>query len=248
MATFVLVHGAWHGGWCWWKVAPLLRAAGHTVHTPTLTGLGERAHLGTPQTDLDTHIQDVVNLLEYEELNDVILVGHSYAGMVIPGVADRATGRLAHLVHFDGYTPANGQSVMDIIATATQASRVAAHSHGDSWRIPPPDPAAWGITDEPDLRRLRAHLVGQPLGTCVQPLRLVRPAGADLPRTYIYCAGKATPDSFDAAAARLRDDPTWRYRELPTGHEAMITMPHELADLLLEIATLSQRTPNAASR
>ena len=238
MATFVLVHGAWHGGWCWWKVAPLLRAAGHEVYTTTLTGLGERAHLGTPQTDLDTHIQDVVGVLECEELVGVVLVGHSYAGMVITGVADRAPGRLAHLVHLDAYVPAVGQAVVDIFPAGAQRWPAEADAHGDGWRFPPPDPAGWRITDDADLRRLRTHLVAHPLASVLQPLRLTRPPGAGLPRTYIYCAEKAAPDSFTAAAARVRTDPAWRYRELPTGHEAMITMPRETADLLLEVVAL----------
>ena len=238
MATFVLVSGGWHGGWCWWKVAPLLRAAGHEVYTPTLTGLGERVHLGTPETDLDTHIQDVVGLLECEELTGVILVGHSYAGMVIPGVADRVTARLRHLVYLDAFVPAAGQSGVDLLPGAEARFRAAADAHGDGWLVPPPDPAGWGITDEADLRRMRAHLVGHPLATILQPLRLAQPAGAGLPRTYIYCAEKAAPDASTAIAARLRDDPTWRYRELSTGHEAMITMPRELADVLMEVAAL----------
>ena len=105
MATFVLVHGAWHGGWCWKKVAPLLRSAGHEVYTPTLTGLGERDHLLTRDIGLDTHIQDIVNVLEYEELTQVVLVGHSYGGMVVTGVAERAHERLRQLVYLDAATP-----------------------------------------------------------------------------------------------------------------------------------------------
>src|SRR5437660_801825 len=110
MATFVLVHGAWHGGWCWRKLMPLLRSAGHAVWTPTLTGLGERAHLGNPDVGLSTHVQDVVNVLEYEDLSNVVLVGHSYGGMVITGVAHQMPGRLAHLVYLDAFVPKDGQS------------------------------------------------------------------------------------------------------------------------------------------
>lgn len=239
MATFVLVPGGWHGGWCWWKVVPLLRRAGHDVYTPSLTGLGERSHLGSPATDLDTHIRDVVNVLAYEELVGAILVGHSYAGLVITGVADRAAARLRHLVYLDACVPADGQAAMDVYPGAASAFRAAAEAHGAGWRIPPPDPASWGIADAGDLRRLRAHLVVQSLGTALQPLRLAHPAGAGLPRTYIACTNKAAPDSAAATAARLRDDPAWRYRELPTGHEAMITLPCELGDLLLEVAAMA---------
>jgi pimeloyl-ACP methyl ester carboxylesterase len=238
MATFVLVHGAWHGGWCWWKVTPLLRAAGHEVYPVTLTGLGERAHLGTPETDLDTHIEDVRGVLRCEGLSDVVLVGHSYAGMVIAGVADRAPELVRHLVYLDAYDPAPGQAVVDIFPAGRERWPAAAAAHGTTWRIPPPDPAAWGITNEGDLRRMRALLIGHPIATAFQPLRLLRPAGAGRPRTYIYCADKPTGDSFTAIAARVREDPAWRYRELPTGHEAMITMPRETTALLLEIAAL----------
>jgi pimeloyl-ACP methyl ester carboxylesterase len=112
MATHVLVHGAWHGGWCWRKVTPLLRAAGHEVYTPTLTGLGERVHLGGPHIDLEMHIQDIVNVLEYGDLRDVILTGHSYGGMVITGVAERAADRLSHLIYLDAFVPSNGESLL----------------------------------------------------------------------------------------------------------------------------------------
>jgi pimeloyl-ACP methyl ester carboxylesterase len=240
MATFVLVPGSWHGGWCWWKVAPLLRAAGHTVYPVTLTGLGERTHLATPQTGLDTHILDVVNLLAYEELTGVVLVGHSYGGMVITGVADRAAARLRHLVYLDALVPAAGQAAVDLLPGAAQHWRATAAA-SDGWRFPPADPARWGITAADDLRRLRAHLVGHPLAAMEQPVQLAQPAGAGLPRTYLHCIGKAGPDAFAATAARVRADPTWRYRALPTGHEAMVTMPRELTALLCEAADCSWR-------
>ena len=154
MATFVLVHGAWHGGWCWKKVTPLLRAAGHEVYTPTLTGLGERAHLLTREVDLDTHIRDIINVLEYEELRDVILVGHSYAGMVIAGVADRVPARLAHLVYLDAFVPRDGQASLSLSPPELEAHlRAQALAEGDGWRVPAP-PAAWyGVT-----RRGRSRL------------------------------------------------------------------------------------------
>jgi len=228
VATFVLVHGGWHGGWCWWKVAPLLRQAGHEVYTPTLTGLGERTHLATRETNLDTHITDIVNVLEYEELTNVILLGHSYSGMVITGVADRVPHRLAHLVHLDAFAPTSGQSAMGILEPPRELS--------DNWLIQPSDPTVWGITDPEDLRRVRAHIVGHPLATGLQALHLTRPAGAGLPRTYIYCTAN---NDFTDLAARLRTDTTWRYREIDTGHDAMITQPRETADLLLEIAALA---------
>ena len=133
MATFVLVHGAWAGGWYWKRVRPLLTAAGHDVFTPTLTGLGERAHLATPDIGLETHIRDVLGVLTYEDLSDVVLVGHSCGGIVITGVAERAPGRLAHLVYLDAYVPADGQSFLDLLVSPERAAmfREQARTEGD---------------------------------------------------------------------------------------------------------------------
>ena len=144
MATFVLVHGAWHGGWCWRKLTPLLRAAGQEVFTPTLTGLGERAHLGSPDVGLGTHVRDVAQVLWYEDLADVVLVGHSYGGLVIGGVADQVPERLRHLVYLDAFVPEHGQSMLDLgppeRRPAMQA-RVAAE--GDGWQLPSLQPVPW---------------------------------------------------------------------------------------------------------
>jgi hypothetical protein len=160
--------------------------------------------------------------------------------MILTGVADRMADRLRHLVYLDAFVPADGDWMTKLLSTPVieQRFREAAVAHGDGWRVPPPDPADLGITDEDDLRRMRAHLVAHPLQSALQPLRLVHPAGAGLPRTFIYCAAKAAPDSFTAPAARVRDDPSWRYRELAAGHHSFVTQPRETTDLLLEVATL----------
>ena len=159
MATFVLVHGAWHGGWCWKRVTPLLRAAGHEVYAPTLTGLGERAHLLSRDVNLDTHIHDVVNLLDCEELTDVVLVGHSYAGIVIAGVATQRPGRVAHLVYLDAFVVRDGQSLEDLHTPEAVAGRQArVLAEGEGWRLPPPATVAlrrhrrgrWGLARVPD--------------------------------------------------------------------------------------------------
>ena len=164
MATFVLVHGGWAGGWQWREVASLLRAAGHEVFTPTLTGLGERVHLASPDVGLDTHIQDILMVLAYEELRDVILVGYSYSGMVITGVAERAPERLAHLVYLDAYVPRDGESLLDMLGPDAAAFiEQAAQAHGDGWRIP---------HDPPDAPRRTPH----PLKTGQQPVSLTNPA------------------------------------------------------------------------
>jgi pimeloyl-ACP methyl ester carboxylesterase len=235
LATFVLVHGAWHGGWCWKRVTPLLRAAGHEVYAPTLTGLGERAHLLSRDVNLDTHIADIVNILDYEELTDVILVGHSYAGIVIAGVAAKRPERLAHLVYLDAFVASDGQCLLDLhTPESTTAIQARVLAEGEGWRLPPAPGARFGVADEIDGAWLASRLGPQPYATFTQPLCL----GAAPPpaATYILCT---EPGGFRRHAERVRDAPGWRYRELATGHDAMVTQPRELTDLLLEVAALA---------
>jgi pimeloyl-ACP methyl ester carboxylesterase len=233
MAAYVLIHGAWHGGWCWARVAPLLRAAGHEVYTPTLTGLGERAHLLSPSVGLETHVEDVLGVLHYEDLRNVVLVGHSYGGMVITGVAEQAADRLAHLVYLDAFIPGDGQSLFDLMpADRVAAYRGLAASAGEGWRIPAPPVERYGVTAEADLQWAGPRVGPHPLLTMEQPVRCSTGAGAALPKTYIYCAEFA---AFAPFAEQAQADPAWRYHELPTGHDAMVTMPRQLADLLCEI-------------
>jgi pimeloyl-ACP methyl ester carboxylesterase len=240
MTTYVLVHGAWHGGWCWQRVARLLRATGHDVFTPTLTGLGERAHLLGPEITLDTHIQDILGVLYYEDLYDVVLVGHSYAGMVITGVAEQAAERLGHLVYLDAFVPSNGQALSDfappeIVALFHEGARTEGNGYGV-----PPLPGTFGVTDEADLAWVSPRLGLHPLQTKLDPVQVSNPLAERLPRTYIYCADPAVPPGvarpFTPFAARLRADPDWCYAELATGHSAMITAPEELSRLLLDAA------------
>lgn len=233
--TFVLVHGGWHGGWSWNRVSPLLRAAGHDVWVPTLTGLADRAHLLTAATDLETHIQDIVGLLEYEELERVVLVGYSYAGMVITGVAALAPQRLSHLVDLDAFVPTEGDTLLGLLPPDRQAFyREQAATRGDGWRVPPPPVAALGVTDLVDLAWLEAKLTDQPLRSFEQPL--ARNAPAALPRTYIHCIEGPIAASFAPFAARAQAESDWRYHELATGHDAMILAPEALADVLLGVA------------
>jgi pimeloyl-ACP methyl ester carboxylesterase len=245
IATFVLVHGGWLGGWCWQRLTPLLREAGQNVFAPTLTGLGERAHLASPQINLSTHIQDIVNVLTYEDLHDVILVGHSSTGMVISGGAEHVAERLAHLVYLDAYVPADGQALVDIQGPVAR-ERMAAHARaeGDGWRLPtfrgPWEPCLrehWLITNDADIQWIVPRLTPHLYPTLTEPVRLVNPVAAALPRTYIRCPQGLPNPVFDQAAdAAQRQGSTWRYRELQTAHMAMVTLPRELADLLLEIA------------
>jgi pimeloyl-ACP methyl ester carboxylesterase len=228
--TFVLVHGAWHGGWCWIKVTRLLTDAAHVVYTPTLTGLGERAHLARPEVDLETHVQDVLAVLETEELRNVVLVGHSYGGMVISGVAARARNRIERLVYLDAFVPDAGQSIFSLMPPERADAMRKAAAEGEGWRIPPFPPARFGVTSQRDTDWLLRRLVPQPLQTFEQPVAAV-PA-ADAARTYLYCS-KPAMGTFDRFAERLRDDRKWKFHDVKTGHDAMVTAPGEIAKILM---------------
>jgi pimeloyl-ACP methyl ester carboxylesterase len=231
-STYVLVHGAWHGGWCWKKVVPALRAAGHEVYTPTLTGLGERAHLANPAIDLATHISDVVNLLEAEELAKVVLVGHSYGGMVVTGVADRAGSRLRRVVYLDAFLPEDGKSLLDYL----HPDRRAIINQGQMGGFVDPLPLKiFGVTDPQDVAWVARHEMHQSYRTFSQPIHFTGNGGAGLPRTFVYCTNPPT-GSFDQFAARLRDNPDWKFYELKTGHDCMITDPRNVIRILLENA------------
>jgi pimeloyl-ACP methyl ester carboxylesterase len=192
MATFVIVHGAWSGGHAWRWVRPLLRSGGHEVFTPALTGLGERSHLASAQADLETHVRDVIGVLEYEDLGEVVLVGHSYGGMVITGVTDRVPERLAQLVYLDAEVPMDGQSELDVLPPEERAGyEEAARSKGQGWRIPPPLPEPLPDDLDPTVRWVMVRMVPQPLATFAQPLRLTNPAAPEVSRAYVLCtAGK----------------------------------------------------------
>jgi pimeloyl-ACP methyl ester carboxylesterase len=235
MVTFVLVHGAWHGGWCWKKVAPLLRAAGHEVYTPTLTGLGERVHLASPKVDLTTHIQDVANVLDYEDLHGVVLVGHSYGGIVIAGVAERMPSRVGHLVYLDAAVPHNGEAYLDLLPNLRAPIEEQSRLNGDGWRVPPPtEPVVQSWAGTADLPWMMAHLTPHPLKTVQQPVHLTSPSLPGIPATYIQCTDPAT--AVLAESVGRANESGWTYRKLATGHDAMVTLPRELADLFLAVA------------
>jgi pimeloyl-ACP methyl ester carboxylesterase len=235
MATFVIVHGAWSGAHAWRWVRPLLRGDAHEVFTPSLTGLGERAHLASPEVDLETHVRDVVGTMEFEDLRDVILVGHSYGGAVITGVADRLPGRIAQLVYLDAEVPRDGEAEMDLLPPAERSAyEDAATQHGEGWRIPPPlpDPLPPGL--DSDLQWAMSRMVPQPLRTFTQPLRLTA-AEPPFPRTYVLHTegkeGQEVPDHVQ----RVRATADWRFVEFAAGHGAHVTAPKQLANLLIEL-------------
>ncbi len=247
MATFVLVHGGWHGGWCGQKVIPFLEAAGHEVYAPTLTGLAERASELSPDVGLDTHIKDIVGELQEKNLHGVILVGHSYGAMVITGVVDQVPERIAHLVYLDTFVPRDGESMADSSPIVIRLLRKQAQAHGDGWRVD--SHGTYGVTTEPDRSWVLSKVTPQPLKTLEQPLHLKNPAiVSEKPRTHISCTGRGFFSSFMQPLQVYRTIPYlrgrralapteagWHLRQLPTDHDAMITMPRELADLLLEV-------------
>ena len=237
MATYVLVHGGAHGGWCYGPVARILRSAGHEVHAPTLTGLGDRSHLLRPGIDLDTHIADIVAVLGYEDLRDVILVGHSYGGMVITGVADRAPDRVGHLVYLDAATPVNGQSLVDIAGPLMRAARAQGRvvDGVELVLFPGTEPLPhYGVTDPDDIAWMDERLTPHPWKCFEQPLRLTNEAALwAIPQSHIVCTSTlATRDPARMEAARAAR----RLWDVDTGHDLMITEPETVAALLLKVA------------
>jgi pimeloyl-ACP methyl ester carboxylesterase len=243
MATFVVVHGAWGGAWSWNKfVVPMLRERGQTVYAVTLTGLGERSHLASPEVSLDTHIQDVVNVLFYEDLSDVVLVGHSYGGYVITGAADRAPERLQQLVYLDAATPADGDSSADNFAGRRQQLEEQARQSGDGWKVAP---GAVPLDQGAEITRWATpRRSPMPIKTMTTPLRLTR-GETHLPRAFVYCTiGKEPGSPQWTRAERIRSDPRWRFFELNTGHNLHYTAPEETVEVLLQLA----KAPVAAAR
>jgi len=233
----VLVHGAWAGAWCWKRVLAPLRSAGHEVHAVTLTGVGERAHLLSREVSLATHIDDVLGLVEAEELADVVLVGHSYGGVVVTGAADallaRGPGRLRQLVYVDAVVARPGESWSSTHTPETIAARArAAQESSGGLAMPPPDPAAFGLEGE-DARWVRRRQTPHPFRTYQEPLRFDAARVAALPRCFIDCKAPALA-TIAAARERVRAEPGWRVVELATGHDPMVSLPERFVAVLLE--------------
>lgn len=226
MSTYVLVHGAWHGSWCWKRVRKALQALGHDVFTPTLTGVGDRAHLLSPTVDLDTHITDVVNLIKWEELYDVVLCGHSYGGCVISGVADRIPDRIAALVYLDAFVLESGQSLHDTLPAAMRDSQLQqAAETGDGWMVPPIPAEAFHLNPS-DLDWVNWQCNMQPLATFQQPLHLNGNSARIENVTFILAAGWSPspfPHFYDVAKSK-----GWKTVTLDCGHDVMLDLPEEL--------------------
>jgi pimeloyl-ACP methyl ester carboxylesterase len=229
--TFLVCHGAWSAGWAWKKMHPLMQAAGHRLFTPTYTGLGERAHLAGPSIDLESHIQDVLNVIKYEDLRDIVLLGHSYGGMVATGVADRARDRVTQLIYLDAFVPRDGQSLLDLNEPARQRMRELARI-GDGWRVPPnPTPPD---TPQADVEWLTERRVDMPI-KCFETKLKLQNGELALPRSYIYAKHITPADTFGQFTARARSEPGWRYYEIDASHSPNVTAPEALMALLEKI-------------
>ena len=232
MATFVLVHGAWHGAWCWRRVTRLLAARQHEIFTPTLTGLAERSHLLRPDIDLDTHVMDVVNVMRWQELADVVLVGHSYGGMVVSGVAEKMEKSIASLVMLDAFFPENGQSLVDVHVAQVRDPILAAERAGAP--VIPPRPAATFNVNEKDSASVDAQCTPQPIKCFTQKVTLTGARERAAKKAYIRASGyPSLPFDHGLATARGKG---WRVYEVPCGHDVMLDMPERLAEILHEVA------------
>jgi pimeloyl-ACP methyl ester carboxylesterase len=250
MAAYVLVSGGWLGGWCWQRVVRRLREEGRDAYPITLTGLGERVHLASPEVDLETHITDVVNLVEFEDLRDVVLLGHSYGGLVVTGAADRIPGRISQLVYLDTVPLPDGGSLIEKFPRdLRKRTERQVEELGKGWKFPVPPPeeladmASLEGVDEDHLRLLYSRATPQPFGTYTQPMRLENPNREGLPKLGILCSLSLDRVEEMVAAGkhsfREMAGPNWRFAELSTGHYPMFSRPDDLAKVLLDLPSAS---------
>ena len=231
--TFVLVHGAWHGGWCWRRVADQLERKGHKVFTPTMTGLGERSHLLDPKINLATHFTDILNVIKWEGLSDIVLVGHSYGGVIISGVAEQAHDKIASIVFLDAFVPENGDSLAEKASQPVREAITALIQKGET--AMKPVPAAVFRVNEKDRAWVDAMCTLHPLATLTD--KSVITGGRDKIAKRAYVRAKGYPSvPFDAAQEKLKATAGWRVYEMPCGHDAMVDMPDRLTEILLEVA------------
>ena len=221
-ATFVLVHGSWHGGWCWRRVSDALTANGHRVFTPTMTGLGERAHLMSADITLATHLTDIVNVVKFEDLNNIVLCGHSYGGMVVTGVAEQIADRISSIVYLDAYIPDDGQSMGEISTL----------HHAPGLSTPAPPAAAFKV-NAADQDWVNSHLTPQPNGVYAQKLHVTGAYGRIARRAYARTTLYNSP-TFKANYDRLSATPGWRTYEIDSGHDAMVDRPQDVVRILQE--------------
>jgi len=239
--TFVLVHGAWHGGWCWRRAADVLTARGHRVFAPSLTGLGDRAHLFAKDISMQTHVEDILSLVEAEELGDFVLVGHSYGGFVISGVADTLRERVSHYIYLDGCVPPDMSTGASfswagfIPPEAREARLKSVREEGKGLALPPPPPSAFAVTVPADVAWLQRRMRPMPAATFTGTFTFKNSGSNGLKRTYI---ASTNPSYALLAATRnlVQGDKTWSFTTLETGHDSMVTAPDALAALLMAVA------------
>jgi pimeloyl-ACP methyl ester carboxylesterase len=230
--TFVLVHGAWHGGWCWRRVTDRLERAGHKVYAPSLTGLADRSHLMSKDINLDTHITDIVNLVKWKDLTDVCLVAHSYGGWPVSGAIEQALDRIASVVFVDAFLPEDGQRGFDFASEFSRKALLEAVAKGEAGR--PAPKAEMFKVNEADRAWVDSKLTPQPNGVALQPIRLTGAREKVVRKAYIRAPLYPQP-AFDAAYARTKADPTWRTYEVDGGHDVMVDRPDRLTEILLEV-------------
>ena len=228
--VFVLVHGAWHGGWCWRRVADLLEASGHKVYTPTLTGLADRSHLLSSGLTLDTHVTDIANIISWESLSNVVICGHSYAGFVVSGVVERLPTSISAVALVDAYVPSDGQSMFDVATPSSRASLEAALKSGDSVR-PTPAAASFNV-NERDRAWVDAKLTPQPVAVQLQKLRVTGALERVQRKAYVRAMGYPNP-TFDNVLAMVKARTGWQTHEVNSGHDVMIDQPAALAKILM---------------
>ena len=233
--TYVLIHGAWHGGWCWQRVADRLRTRGHAVFTPTLTGLGERAHLLHPDIDLSLHVADVLGAIRCERLSDIVLVGHSYGGCVISGVAEAVANKIRSIVFLDAFIPNNGESLFDVVQPTVKEVIQGVLDRGETI-VPVRDAAAFKV-NEKDRAWVDSLATPQPIRTMTEKIKLMGARDRIAKKIYIRASGYPNV-SFDKAYARVKADRGWRTYEVPCGHDVMIDEPDRLTDILVEVGEL----------
>jgi pimeloyl-ACP methyl ester carboxylesterase len=246
--TVVLVPGAWHGGWCYRRVADLLHGSGHRVFTPTLTGLGERSHLLAQSINLSTHIADIINLIRWEDLREITLVGHSYGGMVVTGVADALTDRISALVYLDAFLPTAGRSFHGILPAEVAAAQVESASASNGLSVPPIPAAAFNVNEE-DRSWVDSLCTPHPLGTLTQRIELTGSHARIETKSYVL-ATKNPASLFQEFARSMREEPSCVSYELPCGHDVMIDLPRETAAIIEETAAraAARATARAAAR
>jgi pimeloyl-ACP methyl ester carboxylesterase len=233
--TFVLVHGAWHGGWCWRRVADLLEKQGHKVFTPTLTGVGERSHLMSKDINLDTHITDLVNVFKWEDLKDVCLVVHSYGGWPGSGALEQIGDRVSSIVWLDAFKPENGQRGFDFASEISRKGFLAAVEKGEPGR-PSPTAEAFRVISEKDRAWVDSKTTPQPNGVAIQPIKLTGAREKVAKKTYIRAAKYPQP-AFDQALAECKADKSWRtFEAADSGHDVMVDAPQWLVDVLLQVS------------